>query len=117
LSGGQRQRTLIARALAGEPDLLALDEPTTGMDLSSEHSLLELIRDLHDQYGLTVVMVTHLLNNVANYADRIAIIAGQRLEVGPRDEMLTEARLSALYGMPVVLNRVGGRVAILPGTE
>ena len=62
-------------------------------------------------------MVTHLLTNVANYADRIAIIAGQRLEVGPREEMLTEARLSALYGMPVLLDRIGERIAILPGSE
>jgi len=115
LSGGQRQRTLIARALAGEPDLLVLDEPTNGMDLSSEHALLELIRDLHDRSGLTVVMITHLLENVANYADRIAIITGERLEVGQRDEMLTEARLSQLYGIPVLVNRVGDRIAIMPG--
>lgn len=115
LSGGQRQRTLIARALAGEPDLLVLDEPTNGMDLSSEHALLELVRDLHDRSGLTVVMITHLLENVANYADRIAIIAGERLEVGPRDEMLTEARLTQLYGIPVLVDRVGDRVAIMAG--
>jgi ABC-type Mn2+/Zn2+ transport system ATPase subunit len=117
LSGGQRQRTLIARALAGEPDLLVLDEPTNGMDLSSEHALLELIRDLHDRSGLTVVMITHLLENVANYAERIAIIAGERLEVGQRDEMLTEKRLSQLYGIPVLVERVGGRIAIVPGVD
>jgi len=115
LSGGQRQRTLIARALAGEPDLLVLDEPTNGMDMSSEHALMELIRDLHDRSGLTVVMITHLLSNIANYAERIAIISGERLEVGPRDEMLTEARLSALYQMPVLVERVGDRIAIVPG--
>ncbi len=114
LSGGQRQRALIARALAGEPDLLVLDEPTNGMDLSSEHSLLELIRDLHVNSGLTVIMVTHLLSNVANYADRIAIIAGERLQVGPRDEMLTETRLQEVYGMPVLIDRVGDQLAILP---
>jgi ABC-type Mn2+/Zn2+ transport system ATPase subunit len=116
LSGGQRQRTLIARALAAEPEMLVLDEPTNGMDLSSEHALLELIRDLHERSGLTVLLVTHLLSNVANYADRIAIIAGERLEVGPRDEMLTEARLSALYGIPVLVDRVGDRVAVVPGS-
>jgi ABC-type Mn2+/Zn2+ transport system ATPase subunit len=115
LSGGQRQRTLLARALAGEPDLLVLDEPTNGMDMSSEHALMELIRDLHDRSGLTVVMITHLLENVANYADRIAIIAGEHLEVGQRDEMLTEARLSKLYGIPVLVDRVGERIAIVPG--
>jgi ABC-type Mn2+/Zn2+ transport system ATPase subunit len=116
LSGGQRQRTLIARALAAEPEMLVLDEPTNGMDLSSEHALLELIRDLHERSGLTVLLVTHLLSNVANYADRIAIIAGERLEVGPRDEMLTEARLSSLYGIPVLVDRVGDRVAVVPAS-
>jgi ABC-type Mn2+/Zn2+ transport system ATPase subunit len=116
LSGGQRQRTLIARALAAEPDLLILDEPTNGMDLSSEHALLELVRDLHDGSRLTVVLVTHLLNNVANYAQRIAIITGERLGVGPRDEMLTGERLSALYGVPVVVDRLGNRIAIMVGS-
>src|SRR2546428_7683696 len=88
LSGGQRQRTLLARALAGEPDLLVLDEPTNGMDLSSEHALMELIRDLHDRSGLTVVMITHLLGNIVNYAHRIAIITAERLAVGLRDAMM-----------------------------
>src|SRR5207253_1353793 len=82
LSGGQKQRTLIARALASEPDLLVLDEPTNGMDLPSEHALLELVSELHLRNRLTVVMITHLLSNVANYADRIAIIADAALEVG-----------------------------------
>jgi ABC-type Mn2+/Zn2+ transport system ATPase subunit len=117
LSGGQRQRCLIARALAAEPDVLVLDEPTNGMDLSSEHALLELIRDLHDNSGLTVVMVTHLLSNVANYAHRIAIIADERLQVGPRDEMLTEERLTELYHTPVIVDRVGSHIAIVPARE
>jgi ABC-type Mn2+/Zn2+ transport system ATPase subunit len=114
LSGGQRQRALIARALAAEPDILFLDEPTNGMDLSSEHTLLELVRNLHDQFGLTVVMVTHLLSNVANYAGRIAIIAGEHLEVGSSAEMLTEARLEQLYGLRVQVGNIGSRIAIVP---
>jgi ABC-type Mn2+/Zn2+ transport system ATPase subunit len=117
LSGGQRQRTLIARALCGEPDLLILDEPTNGMDLASEHALLELIAQLHREGNLTCLMVSHLLNNVANYADRIAIIAGERLEVGERESMLDEARLSALYQIPVRVEQIGARRVILAGEE
>ena len=115
LSGGQRQRVLIARAIAAEPNVLVLDEPTLGMDLPSEHALLELVRRLHDEDGLTVVMVSHLLGSVAECAQRIAIIAGGRLDEGPREEMLTEARLSRLYGMPVRVLDVEGRCAIVAG--
>lgn len=115
LSGGQRQRVLIARALATEPDLLVLDEPTHGMDLPSEHSLLELVRYLHREDGLAVVLVSHLLGSVADSAQQIAIIAHGRLEEGPTDAMLSAERLSRLYDMPVAAHRIEGRWAIVPG--
>lgn len=113
LSGGQKQRALIARALATEPDVLILDEPTNGMDLASEHGLLELARTLHDDDGLTVIIVSHLLANVANYSQQIAIIAAGALEVGPRVEMLSTERLSRLYGMNVRVYDLDGRCAIV----
>jgi len=115
LSGGQKQRVLIARALATEPDVLVLDEPTLGMDLPSEHGLLQLVRGLHEQRRLTVVLVSHLLGSVAECAGRIAIIAGGRLEDGSREEMLTAERLSRLYGMDVRVHDLAGRIAIMPG--
>ncbi|HTE17459.1 MAG TPA: metal ABC transporter ATP-binding protein [Armatimonadota bacterium] len=115
LSGGQRQRVLIARALATEPDVLVLDEPTHGMDLPSEHGLLELVRTLHKENQLTVVLVSHLLGSVAESSQWIAIIASGRLEVGSRDEMLTEERLGRLYGMPVRVHNMDGRCAVLVG--
>jgi manganese/zinc/iron transport system ATP- binding protein len=115
LSGGQRQRVLIARALAAEPDVLVLDEPTAGMDMPSEYGLLELVSRLHVEDRLTVVMVTHLLGSVAECAQRIAIIAGGGLTEGTREEMLTADRLSRLYGMDVRVYEMDGRYAILPG--
>jgi zinc transport system ATP-binding protein len=114
LSGGQRQRTLIARALAAEPDLLVLDEPTNGMDLASEHALLELVEHLHQTHHLTVLMVTHELIHVANYAHRIAIVANGSLEFGTPEVMLDDERLSRLYQVPVRVDRVEGRVIITP---
>ncbi|MDF2646607.1 MAG: zinc transporter ATP-binding protein [Paenibacillus sp.] len=71
LSGGQKQRICIARALAQEPDLLVLDEPTTGMDQDSRFGFYELMHHQVKEYGRTVVMVTHGLSEVKSYLDRI----------------------------------------------
>jgi ABC-type Mn2+/Zn2+ transport system ATPase subunit len=113
LSGGQKQRTLIARALAAEPTVLVLDEPTNGMDLPAEHAIMELVRRLHDEDRLTVVMVSHLLNVVASYVARLAIVGDGRVDVGPVATMLTGERLTALYGTPVGVHRVGGATVVL----
>ena len=114
LSGGQKQRALIARALVGDPGLLILDEPTNGMDLVSEHAIMELVRRLHDEDGITVLMVSHLLNTVVNYAKRIAIVGDGSLREGAVVDMVTAKSLSDLYGMPVNVERMDGQVVILP---
>ena len=101
LSGGQRQRALIARALVGEPNLLILDEPTNGMDLVSTTQILALVRELHERDGLTVLMVSHALNEVANYVRRIALVLEGAFRVGEVDEIMTEETLSEMYGIPV----------------
>ena len=90
LSGGQKQRVLIARALASDPTVLVLDEPTNGMDLPSRFSILDLTRRLHDQDGLTVIIVSHLLDDVANHASRIAIVEQSFFQVGPVEESSPE---------------------------
>jgi ABC-type Mn2+/Zn2+ transport system ATPase subunit len=117
LSGGQKQRALIARALASEPLVLILDEPTNGMDLPSRVSILELIRHLHERDKLTVLMVSHLLDDVANYVRRIALVERDSFMVGSADEVLTAENLSALYHMPVTVTDVHGGKVILPGGE
>lgn len=101
LSGGQRQRALIARALVGEPNLLILDEPTNGMDLISTTQILALVRELHERDGLTVLMVSHALNEVANYVRRIALVLEGAFRIGDVDEIMTEETLSEMYGIPV----------------
>jgi ABC-type Mn2+/Zn2+ transport system ATPase subunit len=115
LSGGQKQRALIARALVGEPNLLILDEPTNGMDLVSEHAIMELVRGLHDEDVITVLMVSHLLNTVVNAVKRIAIVNEGTLREGSVEEMITRKSLGALYGIPVDVERVDGRIAVFPG--
>lgn len=115
LSGGQKQRVLIARALASRPAVLILDEPTNGMDLSSRTSILELIHTLHEQDRLTVLMVSHMLDDVANYVKRIAIVEKDFFQVGDVDSVLTEQNLSTLYQRPVRVTDVDGSKVILAG--
>jgi ABC-type cobalamin/Fe3+-siderophores transport system ATPase subunit len=116
LSGGQRQRTLIARALAAEPELLAVDEPTNGMDPAAELATMDVLRDLHRGGTLAVVMVSHRLDAVANYARTLAFVDHERglFRVGTLDEMLRPEPLSALYGRAVEVREVGGRRLVQP---
>jgi manganese/zinc/iron transport system ATP- binding protein len=108
LSGGQKQRTLIARALVGEPNFLVLDEPTTGMDLVSTTQILGLVRELHEREGLTVLMVSHALNELANYVDRIALVLEGGFRIGAVDDIMTEQTLTAMYGIPVEVDAFDG---------
>lgn len=117
LSGGQRQRTLIARALATGANCLILDEPTDGMDLPSQEAILTLVQRLHEEEGLTVVLVSHLLNEVANFVDRLAMIEDGTFVYGTLEEILTVERLSALYGMEVDVERIGDAVVVLPAAR
>lgn len=113
LSGGQKQRTLIARALAGEPNVLVLDEPTRGMDLASTTQMLELARELHARERLTVIMVSHALNEVANCVERIALVLPTGFHIGPVDEVLTEESLRGIYGIPVEVAHFNGHRVVL----
>jgi ABC-type Mn2+/Zn2+ transport system ATPase subunit len=108
LSGGQKQRTLIARALVGGPNILVLDEPTNGMDLVSTTQILSLVRDLHERDRITVLMVSHALNEVANYVNRIALTMEGGFRIGTVDEIVNEATLTAMYGIPVEVDEVHG---------
>jgi ABC-type Mn2+/Zn2+ transport system ATPase subunit len=108
LSGGQRQRTLIARALVGQPNVLILDEPTSGMDLVATTQILGLVRELHERDRLTVLMVSHALNEVANYVERIALVMNGGFRIGAVDEIMSPAVLSGIYGIPVDVDNVNG---------
>ena len=100
LSGGERQRARLAMALAQQPEILLLDEPTTYLDIRHQLALMELVEGLHDALGLTVVMVLHDLNQAVRHARRIiAVRAGELLADGPPNEVFTRALVRDLYGV------------------
>jgi iron complex transport system permease protein len=108
LSGGERQRARVARALAQEPGVLALDEPTAALDIRHEMEIFELMRELSRE-GVTVLLVTHNLNLAARYADRLVLLDGGRVaaEGAPRD-VLTGPLVERVYGWPVTIEPYPG---------
>lgn len=106
LSGGERQRVLMARALAQEPQVLVLDEPTSHLDIAHQVELLDLVRRLNRDRSVTVLAVLHDLNLAALYASRLLMIReGRRFAEGAPDEVVTEENVAAVYG---------SRVRVLP---
>jgi zinc transport system ATP-binding protein len=87
LSGGQQQRAFIAKALAREPQLLVLDEPTTGVDVEAQDSLAELLDRLHRELGVTVLYVSHEFGAVERFVERIVLIRGTVVFDGPPPEL------------------------------
>ena len=100
LSGGERQRARLAMALAQEPELLLLDEPTTYLDIRHQLDLMILVGQLHRELGLTVVMVLHDLNHVARFSNRVvALQKGKIVADGSVQEVFTEKLIARLYGV------------------
>ena len=89
LSGGMQQRAMIAMALACQPKLLVADEPTTALDVTIQAQILDLLRDLRNQLGMSVLLITHNFGIVANFADRVLVmLEGKLVEQGPVKEIL-----------------------------
>jgi zinc transport system ATP-binding protein len=101
LSGGQFQRLLVAFALAGNPNVLLLDEPTAGVDEPGQDLLNELIRRLQRDHGLTVLFISHDLSVVHRYATTVLCLSGTQASIGPPQAILTPDLFQKMYGTRV----------------
>lgn len=120
LSGGQRQRVMIAIALSCRPALLIADEPTTALDVTIQAQILDLMKHLKEEFGMSILLITHDLGVIADMAQRVVVMyGGQVVEVGPVEELFaqplhpyTEGLLKA---MPK-LERANGHLYMIPGS-
>ncbi|MSQ71008.1 MAG: ABC transporter ATP-binding protein [Betaproteobacteria bacterium] len=119
LSGGLKQRVMIAMALAAEPDLLVADEPTTALDVTIQAQVLELLRRLQRDKGMSILLITHDLGIVAQMAHQVAVMyAGQLVEVAERDDFFAVPRhpySRKLFAALPDLSKRGGALAVIPG--
>jgi iron complex transport system ATP-binding protein len=119
LSGGEKQRVLIARALAQEPRIILLDEPTSFLDLKYKRDIFQLISALSSDKGLSVVVVSHDIDLAAQYCHRLMMLKnGSVYEMGEPDKVITASNIEAVYDCPVLVDKNPAtgrpRVTLLP---
>lgn len=119
-SGGMNQRVMIALALAGEPDVLVADEPTTALDATIQAQVLDLIRDIRRETGMALILISHDLGVVGDLCDRIAVMyAGRIVETAATRDLLTRPRHPYTRGLLAALPTLDGprqRLTPIPGT-
>ena len=107
LSGGQQQRVFLARAMFSQPDILIMDEPTSGVDVRTRHEILHLLADLHEK-GLTILLTTHDLNGLAAHLPRLVCFNKKVIADGNPRQVLTPQVLEQTYGAPMEVLEHGG---------
>ena len=117
LSGGEQQRLRIAQALLGDPKVLLCDEPLLALDLASQRGVTRLIDDRRRNAGTPVLFVTHEINPVLQYVDRILYLVRGRWAIGTPAEILTSERLSDLYGIEVDVVKVRDRYLVVSAED
>ncbi len=117
LSGGEQQRLMIAQALLVRPRLLLLDEPLANLDLRSAHEVVQLVARLGREQTVAVMLVAHDMNPLLPVMDRVLYLAEGRSAIGQVDEVVRSDVLSALYGYPVDVLHVHGRILVVAGGD
>jgi iron complex transport system ATP-binding protein len=106
LSGGERKRVFIARALAQEPEVILLDEPTANLDIQHQIDFVDLILTLNREKGLTVVMASHDINIASEFCDRVILLRGGRIyKMGTPEEVITKENIESVYGCEVWIDQ------------
>lgn len=114
LSGGQKQRVWIAMALAQDTKILFLDEPTTYLDIRYQLQILKLIRKLNREYGMTIIMVLHDINQSLYYSDEIAAMKeGQIIAKGKPEEVINSELIKSVCGVELEVSEVDGKPYVL----
>ena len=113
LSGGEMQRVRVAQAIISKPRLLLADEPLSALDLNHQMKISELIDEQRRELGSAVIFVTHDLNPIIDFVDRVVYIAQGRHTIGTPDEVMRSDVLSELYGADIDVVRNQGRVVVL----
>ena len=114
LSGGQQQRVFIARALFSSPELLLMDEPTSGVDVRTRHEMLHLLSELHDS-GISIVVSTHDLNGLAAHLPQLVCLNTRVMGIGAPVDVLTPDILERTYGAPMEVLEHAGMPLIIEG--
>ena len=116
LSGGELQRIFLAEALVGNPEMLLLDEPLASLDLRRAEEMVQVVNGLVRSRDVATLLVAHDINPLIHHLDKVIYVANGRVATGLPDEVLTTARLTELYGLPVeVLRDSRGHMAIIGG--
>jgi zinc/manganese transport system ATP-binding protein len=113
LSGGEQQRLRIAQAIAGRPLVLLCDEPLLSLDPGHQHGVTELLHRQRRERGTTILFVTHEINPVLPFVDRVLYLAAGRWAAGAPDDVFTSERLSDLYGTAIDVLRVRDRIVVV----
>lgn len=118
-SGGQRQRIVIAIALAGDPEILIADEPTTALDVTIQAQIIELLKEIQEKTGMSIIFITHDLGVVANVADRVMVMyAGKFIEKGTVDDIFYHPQHPYTWGLLSAMPSLEttGRLFVIPGS-
>ena len=115
ISGGQQQKVIVARAIAQETEMLLLDEATSNLDIRHQLEVMDIVRRLVDELGISAVMIVHDLNIAARYSDKIIMMhQGEIAAAGTPEEVLTEENISSVYGVEICIEAIKDKPYVVP---